>query len=81
MGEHLSYDERCLIQHTLGLDRSDVVYRNFFAADPGHVDKPVLDELTRRGLMVRETSAICPDLIYRVTKAGKDALSEPRTTP
>lgn len=71
-----TYDERCLIQHTLGLDRSRIAYRNYFSADQGHRDVPTLNALVERGLMVRETSAISPGFIFRVTAEGKKALHD-----
>ena len=73
-GTSLSYDERLVMLHTLGLDRGQEIYRNFFAASPGHRDIPTLDALVERDLMVKETSAISPDFVYRVTAAGKQAL-------
>ena len=72
----ITYDERCIIQHTTGLDRSKTAYRNYFAADHGHHDMPVLEALVARGLMVRETSAIVPGFTFRVTAAGMQALKK-----
>lgn len=77
----LSYSERCIIQHTLGLDRGDVIYRNYFSAEEGHEDLQVLNALAERELMVRETSAISPGFIFRVTRAGKQALIKSTGAP
>jgi len=77
MDDILTYDEKALIRHTIGLDRSDIAYRNHFAASEGHADLPLLDGLVARGLMVRETAAYTPGFTYRVTAAGKTALSGP----
>lgn len=72
----LTYDERRIIRHTTGLDRSKTAYRNFFAADRGHQDMPILEALDARGLMVRETSASVPGFTFRVTAAGMQALKK-----
>lgn len=70
----LTYDERSILMHTMDLDRSKEAYRNFFAAGPEHADMLHLESLVGKGYMVKETSAISPDFIFRVTKAGKEAL-------
>ena len=62
------------MRHTLGLDRGTVAYRNHFAASDGHSDMPALDLAVERGWMVRETSAISPGYIFRVTATGRSAL-------
>ena len=73
----LSYAERSVLRHTLGLNRSAEAFRNYFSAEDGHQDEPTLLALVERGYMVRETSAISPGAIYRCTKEGREALKDP----
>lgn len=70
----LTYDERKILMHAMGLNRSRVAYRNVFVASPSHSDLPVLEALASKGFMVKETSAINPDFIFRATSTGKQAL-------
>ena len=60
--------------HTLGLDRSDAVYRNYFRANADRRNLPTLESCVEAGWMVKETSAASADLMFRVTAAGKAAL-------
>lgn len=78
MIDRLTYDERKVMRHTLGLDQSDEAYRNYYVAPPGHASEHTLNGLVRRGYMVRETSAISPDATYRVTAEGRIAMKGPR---
>lgn len=45
-------DERNVLRHTLtGSSGTNKVYRNYFAASPGHADMPTIERLVLRGLM------------------------------
>ena len=79
MSEELTEREREIMLHTLGLDRPKVKesYRNYFVADEGHSDLPVILELCARGLMEqRQTPGFIgeKDRVYAVTDYGRIAL-------
>jgi hypothetical protein len=69
-----------ILKHSLGLNRSDTAYRNYFCADEGHADMPTISSLLQLGFM-RASHKINDgrDTIYVVTEAGKQALHNNRS--
>lgn len=67
-------EELGILRHTLGLQRPKDTkpYRNYFVADDGHSELPILDALVARGLMERSDrkNTLCDAWIYRVTEDG-----------
>jgi hypothetical protein len=51
-GDAVEDDERKVLRHALtGSTGTDEVYRNYFAAGPGHSDLTTIERLVLRGLM------------------------------
>lgn len=69
-----------ILRHAIGLDRSNVPYRNRFVTGPGTVAFPHCEELVRLGLMARRdgNELTGGDTLYRVTDEGRDAVREDR---
>lgn len=81
MSEKLTTDERGVMLHTLGLDRSKESYRNHFCAGDDHDELPVIRDLCRKGFMEpRYRINQGRDMIYAVTPAGREALSSQKET-
>lgn len=67
--------EKEIIRHTLGLNRSNESFRNYFCAGDSHADQPTIDSLVQLGFMrASHTINQGRDTIYVVTDAGKAAL-------
>jgi hypothetical protein len=43
--------ERDLLKHSLGLDYNRKSFRNYFNAEPGHSEMPIIQSLITKGLM------------------------------
>lgn len=58
--------------HSLGLNYSKKMYRNYFCAEPGHFDWGVLQELVGLGLMeCRGEDRFSSLIVFVVTEEGK----------
>jgi len=68
-----------LMRHTVGLDRSDNPYRNYFSADEGHTHWNSLIELVEMGLMTKRKSTVSSDTIFHITNQGCWFLNIPGT--
>jgi hypothetical protein len=44
-------EERDLMKHSLGLDYNRKSFRNYFNAEPGHSEMPIIQSLIAKGLM------------------------------
>lgn len=62
-----------ILRHALGWPKN---YRNHFVTDEGTDDYPICEELTRNGMMRRDSREWVPGYIYIVTEQGKRALRE-----
>lgn len=72
----LTKQDRHVLIHTLtGSNTDGNVYRNYFAAGPGHHDGPSLDRLCAGGLMRRGRKFNDgQDQYFHCTEAGADAV-------
>lgn len=59
-----------LMRHTVGLDRGNKPYRNYFSADEGHDSLDDLNDLVDMGLMKKNKTGISPDIIFSLTDTG-----------
>lgn len=70
----LTIAEKELLRHTLGLDRHPEIYRNYFCAEAGHADLPLIERLIAFGMMrASHTINQGRDTIYVVTELGKQS--------
>ncbi len=67
-------DERDLLAHSLGLTASKVSYRNYFNAEPGHGDMPIVESLIAKGLMFQNPRN---PYYYHVSDAGYAIMGDP----
>lgn len=65
-------EEREILRHTLGLDRSKVAYRNFFTAAEDHADWPILERLVAKRFMFKSAVGGIPGFIFQATVAGRE---------
>ena len=72
----ISEQQRHVLRHALGLNRSAIAYRNYFCTGPGTDNYPVCMSLVGLGLMSRrETSGLFGgDSVFHVTPAGLAAV-------
>ena len=68
-------EEASILRHALGINertkRTSWGYRNFFTTGPGAADYATCNALVERGLMeVGRLVSWCPDVTFRVTRAG-----------
>jgi len=73
----LNDSEISVLKHTLGLDRQNPTYRNYFIAGKKHRDYPTLEGLVRKGLMVRTNNhldEVSVSYLYYTNLRGKEAL-------
>lgn len=68
-----------ILRHTLGLDRSDMPFRNHFAAATGTPDYARCERLTTAGMMKRG-AALSYGHYFHVTEQGLRAL-DPALAP
>lgn len=85
MVEFITEQQRKLLEHSLGGEKSEKWHRNHFMASPGHTDLDDLRALQDKGLMeTRRSPSFCdPDsILFVVTEAGKTFLKEnPKQKP
>ena len=60
-------EERELIKHSLGLDYNRKSFRNYFNAEPGHSEMPIIQSLISKGLMKQNPR---DPYYFHVTEAG-----------
>ena len=79
----LAPHERELLAHATDWDSRWPLHRNHFCADARHADRPTLDALVARGLMIRHapTELSGGDDIFTVTAIGIAALKGTRRPP
>lgn len=70
--------EREIILHTLGLDKGDKSYRNFYAASEGHHSNKELENLVKQGLLIKRKDPFNDfgGILYHVTELGKKIIGE-----
>lgn len=56
-----------ILRHSLGLTNAKTSYRNYFNAEPGHSDMPLLRSLIEQGLMYENRH---DPKYFHVTEAG-----------
>lgn len=78
--EAATSEMREIMRHSLGLTRGTEMYRNYFCADDGHADMPIIEQCIVAGLM-RASHKINGgrDTIYVVTESGIAALRATET--
>ena len=67
----LTAAEKHVLVHTLtGSSRAGTVYRNFFAAHPGHADMASIERLVAAGLMIAGRKFDEDGCYFHCTRAG-----------
>lgn len=71
----LSAEQIKIMHHSLGLDRAEKSYRNYFCAEPGHDDMPIIKQLVALWMMW-ESHKINEgrDTIFKVSISGLKSL-------
>lgn len=60
-----------LARHALGLrDTNSVAYRNYFSAEPGHVDYPDWESMVADGFAVKRQYKLIPGSVFHMTLNG-----------
>lgn len=67
----LTDEERDLLRHALGLDRTRVSYRNHYSVSPTAATYPLCQRLLAKGLLERSASYTETMILFHVTDAGK----------
>lgn len=67
----LTDDERDLLRHALGLDRTRFSYRNHYSVSPKADTYPLCARLLAKGLMERDATYTSTMILFHVTDAGK----------
>ena len=71
----LSERHKEVLRHTLGLKKDgDDAWRNYFVADEGHSDMPVLNELLVADYMVVRDNPVGSGYLFRATDKGREAV-------
>ena len=59
-----------IIKHSLGIGRGES--RNYFCTGEGSTDFEPIEDLVKKGLMIKRKDPISSDFIYHVTDEGID---------
>ena len=70
----MTYDQRQVIRHSLGLDWAKLPYRNHFAADAEHYDYPAVLACVNEGLMYLGHTDQNGMMFFHVTESGARAV-------